>query len=110
METADEPLTVDPETADEPAGMRDDAILELAIQFASSGAYPAGLAKAKKRAVRKRAANLILENGEVFLQRNNRKVRFIEQHCFVKHVHCERATTLFISMLLHFIFRYYFHA
>ena len=26
------------------------------------------------------------------------------------HVHCERATTLFISMLLHFIFRYYFHA
>ena len=68
METADEPLTVDPETADEPAGMRDDAILELAIQFASNGAYPAGLAKAKKRAVRKRAANLILENGEVFLQ------------------------------------------
>ena len=42
METADEPLTVDPEAADEPAGMRDDAILELAIQFASSGAYPAG--------------------------------------------------------------------
>ena len=45
-------------SSDEPAGMRDDAILELAIQFASSGAYPAGLAKAKKRAVRKRAANL----------------------------------------------------
>ena len=41
----------------------------------------------------------------MFLQRNNRKVRFIEQHCFVKHVHCERATTLFISMLLHFIFQ-----
>ena len=90
METADEPLTVDPETADEPAGMQ------------------AGLAKAKKRAVS--LANLILENGEVFLRRNNRKVRFIEQYCFVKHVHCERATTLFISMLLHFIFRYYFHS
>ena len=56
---------------------KDDPILDLAIEYVASGAYPAGIPKQKKRAVRKRAAYLLLQDGEVFLQRKNRKVRVV---------------------------------
>ena len=53
---------------------KDDPILEHAIDYRINRCYPPGVTKDKKRAVRKRAAALVVENGEVFLQRKNRKV------------------------------------
>ena len=44
-----------------------DLILELAIQCVQDGTYPPSLSKDKKRAVRKRAATLYIDKGEVFL-------------------------------------------
>ena len=52
-------------------------ILELAIHYALKGGYPTTmqLSKDKKRAVRKRASTLTVEDGEVFLKKNKRKAR-----------------------------------
>ena len=38
---------------------------------------PLGVDKAKKRAIRRRAATLTVENGEVFVERRGRKVKVI---------------------------------
>ena len=48
----------------------EDHILDLAIDYKPSGTYPPALSKDKKRAVRKRAATLITDNGEIFVERN----------------------------------------
>lgn len=53
---------------------QDDAILDLAIHYALHSCYSEGLSKEKKRAVRKRAARLVVERGEVFVQKKDRKV------------------------------------
>ena len=65
------------EEQDQAPEEKDDPILDLAIEYVASGAYPAGIPKQKKRAVRKRAANLLVQDGEVFLQRKNRKVSIV---------------------------------
>ena len=52
-------------------------LLELAIDYVVSTQYPPGLDKAKKRAIRRRAATLTIENGEVFVERRGRKVKVI---------------------------------
>ena len=52
-------------------------LLELAIGYVVSTQYPPGLDKAKKRAIRRRAATLTIENGEVFVERRGRKVKVI---------------------------------
>ena len=44
-----------------------DEILEYAIRYAQDGSYPPNLIKDKKRAVRKHAALLTVDKGEVFL-------------------------------------------
>ena len=46
-------------------------ILDLAIEYRLSGSYPTELTKDKKRAVRKRAATLIADNGEIYVERKN---------------------------------------
>ena len=51
-----------------------DNILEHAIEYCMTGSYPPGLTKDKKRAVRKRARAVTVENGEVYLQRRKNKV------------------------------------
>ena len=51
-----------------------DNILEHAIEYCMTGSYPPGLTKDKKRAVRKRAKAVTVENGEVYLQRRKNKV------------------------------------
>ena len=53
---------------------KDDPILDLAIEYVVNSAYPTGISKEKKRAVRKRAAKLLVEDGDVFLRKKNRKV------------------------------------
>ena len=45
-----------------------DNIFQLAIEYCMTGSYPPGLTKDKKRAVRKRAKAVTVENGEVYLQ------------------------------------------
>ena len=42
-----------------------DLILELAIQYVQDGTYPPSLSKDKKRALRKHAATLYIDKGEV---------------------------------------------
>ena len=58
-----------------------------------NGAYPSNLNKEKKRAVRKRASTLILESGEVYLQRKDRRVKVIQsrkdQLLIIKACHSE---------------------
>ncbi len=60
-------------------------ILEYAIQYAQNGSYPPELTKDKKRAVRKRAALLTIDEGEVFFNRGKRKVMVMvsrEEHVY----------------------------
>ena len=54
-----------------------DEILELAIEYKISSAYPNGLSKVKKRLVRKRASRLIAQDGEIFIQRKGRRVKVV---------------------------------
>ena len=55
----------------------EDHILDCAIEYKLSGTYPPSLTKDKKRAVRKRAATLITDNGEIYVQRNKRRVKVV---------------------------------
>ena len=48
-------------------GMDSDDIVLIAVHYALRGTYPEGVSKDKKRAARKRAANLVVERGEVLL-------------------------------------------
>ena len=70
-----------------------DLILELAIQYVQDGTYPPSLSKDKKRAVRKRAATLYIDKGEVFLNRGAKKVKVIsaveEQKTVLKACHSD---------------------
>ena len=52
----------------------DDPILDLAIEYVVNSAYPTGISKEKKKAMRKRAAKLLVEDGDAFLRKKNRKV------------------------------------
>jgi len=56
---------------------QEDHILDCAIYYILNKTYPCELENDKKRAVRKRAATLVLEDGEVFVQQKNRKVKVI---------------------------------
>ena len=49
-----------------------DPILDLAIQYAVHRSYPPGLKKETKR-----AANLVVDRGEVFLKRKGRQVKVV---------------------------------
>ena len=55
-----------------------DNILEHAIEYLIEGAYPLGLTKDKKRAVRKKAQTISIEEGEVYIKRKKNKVGFAE--------------------------------
>ena len=55
----------------------DDPILDYAIEYKTTGSYLPTLTKEKKRAIRKRAASLISENGEIYLEWKKRKVKVI---------------------------------
>ena len=49
-------------------------VLDYAIEYKMKGAYPPGLTKDKKRAVRKRAQTICIEEGEVYILRKKNKV------------------------------------
>ena len=51
-----------------------DNVLDYAIEYRMRGSYPPGLSKDKKRAVRKRAQAISVEDGEVYLQKKKSKV------------------------------------
>ena len=53
--------------------------MDYAIHYAINNAYPSdGLTKERKRAIRKRAATLIIESGEVYLRRKNKRVKVVQ--------------------------------
>ena len=54
-------------------------LLDYAIGYCVHGSYPEGLTKDKKRAVRKRAKSVAVENGEVFIKRRKSKVSSLLQ-------------------------------
>ena len=60
----------DPNNAETLQKEKEDLILDYTIYYAINGTYPNELTK-KKRAVRKRAGTLIVESGEIYLQRKN---------------------------------------
>ena len=51
-----------------------DNILDYAIEYKMKGAYPPGVTKDKKRAVRKRAQTICIEEGELYILRKKNKV------------------------------------
>lgn len=55
-------------------GEKEDAVLDHAIYYVLHRSYPPELTKEKKRAVRKRATNLVVEKGDIFLKKKERKV------------------------------------
>ena len=67
----DNPAMDDAETL---PSVKEDPILDYAIHYAINNAYPPDLTKEKKRAVRKRAATLTIDSGDVFLKRKNKGV------------------------------------
>ena len=48
--------------------------MDEAIYYATHGCYSEQVTKEKKRAVWKRAVNLVVEAGEVFMKKKERKV------------------------------------
>ena len=56
---------------------KEGCILDCTIHYVLNKTYPCELEKDKERAVRKCAATLVLDNGEVFVQQKNRKVKVI---------------------------------
>ena len=58
--------------------VKHDDIVDFAIYYClHDGSYPDGLTKEKKRAVRKRAAKLETEKGEVFLLRKGKRIKVV---------------------------------
>ena len=73
--------------------VKEDPMLDYAIHYAINNAYPSDLTKEKKRAVRKRAATLTIDGGEVYLKRKNKRVKVVQsrkdQLLIVKACHSE---------------------
>ena len=69
-----------------------DNILEHAIEYCMTGNYPPGLTKDKKRAVRKGARAVTVENGKDFLQQRKNKVCTLP--LLAIHVVCQFKTYL----------------
>ena len=67
---------------------KEDAILELAIEYVLTNGYPPSLSKDRKRAVQKRAATLVVENGEVFVQKRNEESRQRPQQTNKENFEC----------------------
>ena len=55
----------------------EDQVLDFAIEYKQSGTYPPALTKEKKRAVRNRAAALIADIGEIYLERKKGRVKVV---------------------------------
>ena len=74
-------------------------ILDLAIEYVLHGNYPPALSKDKKRSVRKRAATLVADKGEVFLKRKGRLVRIVstadEQRRILQSCHSDPTSGYF---------------
>ena len=72
---------------------KDEQLLQYAIDYTISHTYPPDLSKDKKRAVRRKAATLTVEKGEVFLRRHQRRVKVVtsgeEQKRIVNACHSE---------------------
>ena len=81
------------------ASTEEDVILELAIEYVLGNGYPSDLVKDRKRAVRKRAATLTAEQGEVFVQRKGRRVKVVtsveEQRFILKACHSDPTSSHF---------------
>ena len=71
---------------------KDDQILDLAIHYALNNNYPETeeLTKYQKIAVRKRAATLLVEKGEVYIEKKVKVISSVqEQQRILKACHSE---------------------
>ena len=72
---------------------KEEQLLQLAIEYVTTGTYPAGIAKDRKRAVRRKASTLVIDKGEVFVRHHQRKVKVVvekeEQARILRACHAE---------------------
>ena len=54
--------------------LEEENVLDLTIEYLLKRQYPPGLSKNKKRSIRKKAASIVVEAGEVFLKKKEKKV------------------------------------
>ena len=86
-------ITATAECEDAAEKKPNDDVLEFAIQYVQDGSYPPEITKDKKRAIRKRAAVLSMEKGEIFIKRGRTSVKVVaareEQRRILKACHSE---------------------
>ena len=72
---------------------KEEQLLNLAIEYATTGLYQPHLTKDQKRAVRRKARTLVVESGEVFIERKKGRVKVIaakaEQARVLRSCHSE---------------------
>jgi len=56
---------------------KNEDLLDFAINYKLKGSYPDNTSKDRKRAIRKRAKNLITDKGEIFLMRKTNRVKIV---------------------------------
>ena len=75
------------------ADPKEEQLLQLAIEYVTTGAYPPGITKVRKRAVRRKAGTLVIDKGEVFVWHHRRKVKVVmekeEQARILRACHAE---------------------
>ena len=86
---------------------KDNRILDLAINYALNNSYPAteDLSKYQKRAIRKRAATLLVEKGEIYLEKKREEsegdqlcsgaaenLESMPLRCYVRTLWCHKDT------------------
>ena len=57
--------------------LKEEQLQQLAIEYVTTGEYPAGFSKDKKRATCRKAGTLVIEKGEVFLHWQRKKVKVV---------------------------------
>ena len=71
----------EPEIAEEDCDKQEENfLLDNAIHYLINGAYAEGLSKDNKRAVRKRAAKLEVDKGQVYLKKKSGKVKVVTDY------------------------------
>ena len=92
-----------------------DELLDIAFEYKIKGSYSDDASKDQKRAIRKRAQNLIADKGEIFLIRKSKHVKIItsieEQSRILQACHSDPTSGHFgiVKMCKRLTERFYWH-
>ena len=67
--------------------MSADENLDLAYSYKVHGTYPDGCTGNQKRSIRRKAAAMVLRNGELFLTRKEKDRVVVRYHSYILHVY-----------------------